>query len=75
MTAPLVDADLAIDGVLITADDEAVVFDAGEAHAFRWPRADAAHAAAADGALTSPMPGRIVSVGAEAGARVTKGQA
>ena len=74
VVAPLVDAELDDDGVLID-EDHVIVFDAGEAYAFQRPSYEASHAgAASDGALTSPMPGRIVSVGAEPGARVTKGQ-
>jgi acetyl/propionyl-CoA carboxylase alpha subunit len=75
LNAALLDADLNSDGVLAIDDDQIVVFDAGDAHAFTWPKADAAQtSAASDGALISPMPGRIVSVSAEAGARVSKGQ-
>ena len=56
--------------------DEAVLFEAGEAFAFHEPRADAAgpHAAAGDGVVLSPMPGKIVSVSVVAGQAVTKGQ-
>jgi propionyl-CoA carboxylase alpha chain/3-methylcrotonyl-CoA carboxylase alpha subunit len=74
LTALLIDADLDEDDVLVV-DDGVVVFDAGDVHAFRWPEAERLGAAAAgDGLLASPMPGRIVSVGAAAGARVKKGQ-
>ena len=74
LTAPLIDAELDEDDVLVTGDG-VVVFDAGDVHAFRWPEAERLGAAAAgNGLLTSPMPGRIVSVGAEAGSRVKKGQ-
>jgi propionyl-CoA carboxylase alpha chain/3-methylcrotonyl-CoA carboxylase alpha subunit len=53
-----------------------VLFDKGDVFEFSAPNFDLAHAgSASDGALTSPMPGRIVSVGAVAGARVSKGQA
>jgi acetyl/propionyl-CoA carboxylase alpha subunit len=74
MTAPLIDADRDEDDVLVI-DDAVVVFDSGDAHAFRWPAAArGAAGATSSGVLTAPMPGRIVSVGAEAGARVKKGQ-
>jgi propionyl-CoA carboxylase alpha chain/3-methylcrotonyl-CoA carboxylase alpha subunit len=76
VTAPLMEAALE-DGDVLFIDDQALVFDGGDAFAFRWPQAQAGGAAAAvsDGLLTSPMPGRIVSVGAEQGQRVMKGQA
>ncbi len=74
LTAPLIDAELGEDDALLV-EDGVVVFDAGDVHAFRWPEAERLGAAAAgNGLLTSPMPGRIVSVGAAAGARVRKGQ-
>ena len=51
-----------------------VVFDAGEAWAFSDPEARADEAAAAgDGAVRSPMPGRIVAVHARAGTAVEVG--
>ena len=55
-------------------DDGIVVFDRGSAEQFTWPRVSTAQDAASSGALTSPMPGRIVSVSAEPGAQVIKGQ-
>jgi 3-methylcrotonyl-CoA carboxylase alpha subunit len=52
-----------------------VLFADGEAWPFGSPVAlHAGGAAAGDGALLAPMPGRIVSVGAAEGAAVTKGQ-
>jgi propionyl-CoA carboxylase alpha chain/3-methylcrotonyl-CoA carboxylase alpha subunit len=57
------------------SDGGTVLFAGGEAYHFTPPEYGAQAADASDGALTSPMPGRIVSVGAEAGARVAKGQA
>ena len=56
------------------SDDVIVLFERGDAYQIGWPEVARSAAAASDGALTSPMPGRIVSVGAEAGARVVKGQ-
>jgi propionyl-CoA carboxylase alpha chain/3-methylcrotonyl-CoA carboxylase alpha subunit len=74
LTASLIDAELADDDVLVT-EDGVVVFDGGDVYAFRWPEAERLGVVrAGNGLLTSPMPGRIVSVGANAGARVKKGQ-
>jgi propionyl-CoA carboxylase alpha chain/3-methylcrotonyl-CoA carboxylase alpha subunit len=57
-------------------DGETVVFDKGEAYSFTQPHYGSSSAGAvADGQLLSPMPGRIVSIGAEAGGKVIKGQA
>jgi propionyl-CoA carboxylase alpha chain/3-methylcrotonyl-CoA carboxylase alpha subunit len=78
LTAPLLDAEIADDGgVYVADDDQIVVFDGGDAFAFGRPTAGAVAdgGAASDGQLLSPMPGRIVSVGAEAGGKVSKGQA
>ncbi len=57
------------------SDGGTVLFAGGDAYHFTPPEYGAHAADVSDGALTSPMPGRIVSVGAEAGARVAKGQA
>jgi acetyl/propionyl-CoA carboxylase alpha subunit len=55
--------------------DGIVLFNRGEAYSFTAPNHDGgAASAASSGALISPMPGRIVSVGAEIGAFVIKGQ-
>jgi len=57
-------------------DDGVVIFDRGEAYSFAAPDyGGGAVTAASSGSLISPMPGRIVSVGAEVGASVVKGQA
>ena len=54
---------------------ERVLFLGGEAWAFGLPVADhVGGAALADGAILSPMPGRILSVDVAAGDAVTKGQ-
>jgi 3-methylcrotonyl-CoA carboxylase alpha subunit len=54
---------------------ERVLFHDGEAWAFGLPRPDrAAGAAAADGALLAPMPGRVIAVDTKAGARVRQGE-
>jgi 3-methylcrotonyl-CoA carboxylase alpha subunit len=55
---------------------EDVLFLAGEAWSFSRPRADHASGGqgAGDGAILSPMPGRIVSVDVTEGMAVTKGQ-
>ena len=58
----------------LVVDGSIVVFDGGEAFEFNEPRAaDAEAATSGDGAIRAPMPGRIVAVQAEAGARVAKG--
>jgi propionyl-CoA carboxylase alpha chain/3-methylcrotonyl-CoA carboxylase alpha subunit len=52
-----------------------VVFDAGAAFAFRlYPEPGIGRAATADGAIVSPMPGRIVSIARQAGDTVVAGE-
>ncbi|WP_395646450.1 acetyl/propionyl/methylcrotonyl-CoA carboxylase subunit alpha [Terricaulis sp.] len=53
-----------------------VVFDRGEAYEFTLDSGERAEgeAAAGDGAILSPMPGKIISVAAKAGAKVKKGE-
>jgi 3-methylcrotonyl-CoA carboxylase alpha subunit len=59
----------------VVIGDERVLFLEGEAWPFRTPLAGhVTGMAAGDGALLSPMPGRIVTVDVVAGAKVTKGQ-
>ena len=55
---------------------EAVLFDRGQGWAFAVPHAGASSkaAAASDGAIVAPMPGRIVSVDVAEGDAVTAGQ-
>jgi acetyl/propionyl-CoA carboxylase alpha subunit len=54
--------------------DRLVVFVDGETFEFADPQASSAEeAASSDGAIRSPMPGKIVAVQAKAGARVAKG--
>jgi acetyl/propionyl-CoA carboxylase alpha subunit len=62
--------------VLMTGEGEVIVFEGGEAFTFCAPKAQGADEAAAvgDGAMRSPMPGKIVSVSVKAGDAVTKGQ-
>jgi acetyl/propionyl-CoA carboxylase alpha subunit len=61
---------------LITPDDHIVVFEAGEAFVFsQVPPSDEAEDAAGDGAIRSPMPGKVTLVSVKAGEAVTKGQA
>ena len=57
--------------------DAFVVFERGEAYAFSLDTGERAEgeAAAGDGAILSPMPGKIVSVAAKAGAKLKKGDA
>jgi acetyl/propionyl-CoA carboxylase alpha subunit len=51
-----------------------VVFQGGEAYAFTDPHpGEAEEASSSDGAIRSPMPGRIVAVQAAVGAKVAKG--
>ena len=60
---------------LFHADGAVVLFAAGEAHAFHDPfSGEAGDQATADGAVVSPMPGRVVAVQVRAGERVAKGQ-
>jgi len=56
-------------------DGHVVVFDRGEAYEFTLDTGerDANEGAAGDGAILSPMPGKIVSVAAKAGAKLKKG--
>jgi propionyl-CoA carboxylase alpha chain/3-methylcrotonyl-CoA carboxylase alpha subunit len=55
--------------------DPLYVFEGGDVREFDFAyRAGGAHAAASDGAILSPMPGKIVSVAVEAGQAVVKGQ-
>jgi acetyl-CoA carboxylase biotin carboxylase subunit len=57
------------------AGDGMVVFDRGEAYEFTLDTSERAdgEATAGDGAILSPMPGKIVSVAARAGAKLKKG--
>ncbi len=61
--------------VLLTDEDEIVVFEAGGAFAFSLhpPAADGPDAAS-DGGVRSPMPGKVTQLSAKAGDSVTKGQ-
>jgi acetyl/propionyl-CoA carboxylase alpha subunit len=56
-------------------DGAAVVFDRGEAYEFTLDtgEAEGGEAAAGDGAILAPMPGKIVSVAAKPGAKLKKG--
>jgi acetyl/propionyl-CoA carboxylase alpha subunit len=62
--------------VLLTDEDEIVVFEAGEAFVFvsHPPAADEA-GAAGDGAIRSPIPGKVTQLSVKAGEAVKKGQA
>jgi 3-methylcrotonyl-CoA carboxylase alpha subunit len=59
-----------------TYADKLVVFYQGQAFGFDWPgeAGAGAGAGASDGALLSPMPGRVLSVEVRQGDRVAKGQ-
>ncbi|HEX8308594.1 MAG TPA: acetyl/propionyl/methylcrotonyl-CoA carboxylase subunit alpha [Allosphingosinicella sp.] len=65
-----------LDGIATAAGETVLVFSAGQAFAFTLPGAGggAGGAAASDGALLSPMPGRVISVDVAPGDRVSKGQ-
>ncbi|HXQ17718.1 MAG TPA: biotin carboxylase N-terminal domain-containing protein [Caulobacteraceae bacterium] len=55
--------------------DEVVLFEGGEAFAFSRPKSAAGdEAGAGDGQILAPMPGRIASLNATAGAAVARGQ-
>ncbi len=58
-----------------TEDGRVIVFDRGEAYEFTLDTGEraAGEASAGDGAIRSPMPGKIVSVATKAGASVKKG--
>jgi acetyl/propionyl-CoA carboxylase alpha subunit len=59
----------------VFGDDPLYVFEGGDVREFDFtPKVGAAHVAASDGAILSPMPGKIVSVAVEAGQAVVKGQ-
>jgi len=69
------DPDTAERSVLITDEDEIVVFEAGEAFAFlSHPPVGGEAGAASDGAIRSPMPGKVTGLSVKAGDKVTKGQ-
>ena len=74
--------DLSLDGLAPSTlstrliEDQVLVFEDGAVHAFtswRSHRGDSAQAS--DGAMLSPMPGRMVAVMVEVGQAVTRGQA
>ena len=61
---------------LITPDGEIVVFESGQAFVFSsHPPADDHEAAASDGQVRSPMPGKVTQLSVKAGDAVRKGQA
>jgi 3-methylcrotonyl-CoA carboxylase alpha subunit len=61
---------------IVSIDGERILFERGEAWSFDLPSSArvAGSAAISDGALRSPMPGRIVSVAVREGQTVAKGQ-
>jgi 3-methylcrotonyl-CoA carboxylase alpha subunit len=65
-----------LEGVATALGDHVLVFSEGQAFAFTLPGSGGAAAGGAvgDGALVSPMPGRVIAVGARQGDKVTKGQ-
>ncbi|MFC7499663.1 acetyl/propionyl/methylcrotonyl-CoA carboxylase subunit alpha [Enterovirga sp. GCM10030262] len=68
--------DQALEGVATANGDTMLVFSEGQAFAFTLPGVGggAGGATASDGALVSPMPGRVIAVEARQGDKVTKGQ-
>ncbi|MFP5447974.1 MAG: acetyl/propionyl/methylcrotonyl-CoA carboxylase subunit alpha [Alphaproteobacteria bacterium] len=73
--APLAAGPLSAD-VLLDAAGAIVVFEAGEAFAFsgQAPAAVAGEGPAGDGAMISPMPGKVVAVAVAQGDKVFRGQ-
>jgi 3-methylcrotonyl-CoA carboxylase alpha subunit len=74
--------DIALDGLAPSAlstrliDDQVLVFEGGAVHAFApWQSRRGDTAQSSDGAILSPMPGRMVAVMVEAGQPVLRGQA
>ena len=74
--------DLSLEGFAPSAlstrsiEDQVLVFDEGAVHAFTsWRSHRGDNAQASDGAILSPMPGRMVAVMVEVGQSVTRGQA
>ncbi len=59
----------------VCGDDEVVVFEGGEAFAFRdHPPEGEGGGAAADGGVRAPMPGKVTQISVATGDAVTKGQ-
>ena len=74
--------DLSLEGFAPSAlstrsiEDQVLVFDEGAVHAFTsWRSHRGDNAQASDGAILSPMPGRMVAVTVKVGQSVTRGQA
>ncbi len=65
----------AVHSYAVRYGDKVVAFENGEAYEFTLDtgEAEGGDAAAGDGAILSPMPGKIVSVAAKAGAKLKKG--
>jgi 3-methylcrotonyl-CoA carboxylase alpha subunit len=65
-----------LEGIATAEAENVLVFSAGQAFAFALPGAGggAAGGSASDGALLSPMPGRVISVEVRQGDRVARGQ-
>jgi acetyl/propionyl-CoA carboxylase alpha subunit len=69
------DPDTAERSVLITDQDEIVVFEAGAAFGFlSYPPAGGEAGGAADGQIRSPMPGKVTGLSVKPGDKVAKGQ-
>ncbi|MDV3257437.1 MAG: biotin/lipoyl-binding protein, partial [Sphingomonas sp.] len=55
-------------------DERVVLFDEGQAHEFSLASRGTVGAAAGDGAILAPMPGKVTSVDVSTGQKVVKGQ-
>ncbi len=73
--AELPEGDLEAD--ILMTDDAVVVFEAGETFVLsaKPPQRSLDEAGGGDGAIVSPMPGKVVTVSVSVGDKVTKGQA
>jgi acetyl/propionyl-CoA carboxylase alpha subunit len=76
LSAPLAEIDFEeVEDRVLAAGDAVVVFADGDAFEFRTPQAvgHGEEGASGDGAIRSPMPGKIVAVAVKDGAKVKKG--
>jgi 3-methylcrotonyl-CoA carboxylase alpha subunit len=75
LTASMADVDFEdVEDQVLVGEDQVVVFADGEAFEFRTPQAQGhGEETGGDGAIRSPMPGKIVAVAVKQGAAVKKG--
>ncbi|WP_164117152.1 acetyl/propionyl/methylcrotonyl-CoA carboxylase subunit alpha [Sphingorhabdus sp. Alg239-R122] len=71
-TIPMDGSEMA--GLMPLASNEFILFDRGFAYSISRRATGAGEGAASDGAILSPMPGKIIAVNVAAGDAVTKGQ-